>query len=191
MLTLGFALMSVAGYIAAGFHAVDFDWTEFFLPGVFLGIGWALTLASISAVSISAVPRHLAGMGSATTNLLRDLGFALGPVIGGAIAFGTANNDLVPGLAALHLPPAAAGPVAGIAKAGGAVAVNSVPTLPVAVHNAALSALGSGFQLAFLVGAIATTVAAVITLVGLIGAKTRHLSDEELIAPAPVTAESV
>jgi MFS family permease len=191
ILTLGFALISVGGFITSGFGAEDFHWTKFFLPAAFIGVGWALTIASISAVSISSVPRQLAGMGSATTNLLRDLGFALGPVIGGAIAFGKANSALVPGLAALHLPPQAAGPVAGIARAGGAVALNSVPALPAAVHDVALSALGAGFHLAYLVAAVASAVAALVTLVGLIGAKSRHLSDEEPATEPHTLAEPV
>ncbi len=35
-------------------------------------------------MAINTVPRELAGMASATTTLLRDLGFALGPVLGPA-----------------------------------------------------------------------------------------------------------
>lgn len=169
LLSLGFALIAVGAFIAVGFDPHDFDWTKFFLPGAFIGIGWALTIASISEVSVNTVPKSLAGMGSATTNLVRDLGFALGPVIGSAIAFGTANSQLIPALGALNLPAEQAGPVLGIAQAGGAIAVNSVPTLPAGAHEVALTVLGSGFQLAFLIGAIAAAVAAVVTLIGLAG----------------------
>ena len=191
LLSLGFALIAVGGFITAGFDPHDFDWTKFFLPAAFIGIGWALTIASISEVSVNTVPKSLAGMGSATTNLVRDLGFALGPVVGSAIAFGTANSQLIPALGALDLTAEQAGPVLGIAQAGGAIAVNSVPTLPAAAHEVALTVLGIGFQLAFLIGAIAAAIAAVITLIGLVGLNKQGAVEEVIVEDHEPVADNV
>jgi hypothetical protein len=171
----------VGAYIAATYDVHDFNWVKFLVPCSFVGVGWALTVASISAVAINTVPLHFAGMGSATTNLLRDLGFTLGPVVGGSIALSVANSRLIPGLEALHLPASAAGPVLGIARQGGAVAINSIPTLPDAVHAVALTVLGSGFNIAYLVCAIAATVAALLTLFGLLGTASSQPHGDELV----------
>ncbi|MFC8391330.1 hypothetical protein [Streptomyces sp. CB02400] len=38
-----------------------------------------LTVSSVTVVALNSVPPHLAGMAGATTDMLRGLGFALGP----------------------------------------------------------------------------------------------------------------
>ena len=48
------------------------------------------------------------------------------------------------------------------------------PELPDAVHAVALTALGHGFNLAYLVCAVAALVAAVLTFVGLAGVRHHH-----------------
>ena len=161
------------------------------------GIGFALTVGSITAVAINAVPLRLAGMASATTNLLRDFGFALGPVLGGAIYNSIANARFNAGLSAaigtsiksgaIPIDPAAQGPflgtLEGIGHAGGAVAINSlavVPAqgggaalgpMPALVHDLAFSALSHAFNVTFLVAALCALASAGLTAVGLAGAK--------------------
>ena len=94
VLTAGFAFMAVSGFWLSTFSLGAPEafggtpWTAFIPPLLLLGIGFALTVGSVTAVAINTVPPQHIGMASATTNLLRDLGFALGPVIGSAIAFG-------------------------------------------------------------------------------------------------------
>jgi MFS family permease len=158
VLTAGFACIAAAAFWASRFDAHSFldahgaphdaDFARFIAPMVLNGIGFALTVGSITAVAINAVPLRLAGMASATTNLLRDFGFALGPVLGGAIYNSIANRRLHGGLdAALgkaahqgftvlgqpldsHVPTEAVmGALHGVAQGGGAVAVNSIPVL--------------------------------------------------------------
>jgi len=158
VLTAGFACIAAAAFWASRFDAHAFldahgaphdaDFVKFIAPMVLNGVGFALTVGSITAVAINAVPLRLAGMASATTNLLRDFGFALGPVIGGALYNSLANRRLNGGLGAAlakasqqgftvlgkpldpHVPAGAvAGALHGLAQGGGAVAVNSVPVL--------------------------------------------------------------
>ncbi|GAA1956195.1 MFS transporter [Nocardioides panacihumi] len=158
VLTCGFVCIGAAGLWASQFDAHSFldangaphdaDFVRFVPPMILNGIGFALTVGSITAVAINAVPLRLAGMASATTNLLRDFGFAMGPVLGGAIYNSIANSRLDDGLdAALgeaaqqgftvlgqpldpHVPTdAVMGAFHGIAQDGGALAVNSVPVL--------------------------------------------------------------
>lgn len=99
-----------------------------------LGCGFALTVGSIAAVSINTVPIRLAGMASATTNLLRDFGFALGPVLIGAVALSKANEWMLekvgPAIGASGLEPPYSDIAGGIAHEGGAMAINSMPVVP-------------------------------------------------------------
>ena len=185
-LTIGFLLMAAAGYIASGFDVQNMSWTRFVLPIALTGVGFALTIASVTAVAINTVPQHLAGMASATTNLLRDLGMALGPVLVGAIALGSARGAILAAVPGLGLPDALAGQVTAIAQQGGAVALNSIPDLPPAVHALALESLGHGFNLAFLVCAVAALVAAALTFFGLAGVRDHHSTPSAPVTLGPV-----
>jgi MFS family permease len=163
VLTVGFVLISAGAFLASRSDINDLAWATFILPSVLVGIGFAFTIGSITAVAINTVPLSYAGMASATTNMFRDLGFALGPVLGGAIGFSAAANRFVSSLSTSHLPPAVVGAAQHIPPLG---AVN-IPHFPAA--GLALTALGHGFSLAFVVAALAALAAAVITLVGLHG----------------------
>lgn len=180
-LTAGFTLMAVSGLICSRFDVQTSTWTDFIVPMLLLGVGFACTVASITAVAINTVPLRLAGMASATTNLLRDFGFALGPVLVTAVANTAANNKFHDGLGAVvagsGLDQAHARAVMGIGQQGGALALNSLavvpghPTVPMpaGVSRLALDSLGSGYNLGFVVCAGCAAVAALLTLVGLIG----------------------
>ncbi|WP_406141875.1 MFS transporter [Streptomyces sp. NBC_01089] len=173
LLTSGFVLMSVGCLLCTGLDATDPGLGAFVVPDLLIGVGFALCVSSVTAVALDSVPPQLAGMASATTNMLRDLGFALGPVVVGAVALSKAGSAFSSHLNSAHLP---AGPLAaarGIAADGGPIAVNSLPpgTPGSAAHNLALDALGSGFSNAFLVCGIAAAAAAALTAVGMIGVR--------------------
>ena len=198
-LTAGFAFMAVSGFWLSSFSLGTPEafggtaWTAFIPPLLLLGLGFALTVGSITAVAINTVePQHI-GMASATTNLLRDLGFALGPVIGSAIAFGIGASvfagpltgilggaglpaNAVAGLA--HVPPLGFlsgwdGVIAqfvGEAQASGASSqavdgmTQALASAQQQIQGAAGSSLGQGFQMVYLVAGIAATASAFLTL---------------------------
>ncbi|QAY59776.1 MFS transporter [Microbacterium protaetiae] len=199
VLSVGFALMAISGiwlstYTLGVPESVGGpSWTTFIPPLLCLGIGFALTVGSITAVAINTVDPGYVGMASATTNLLRDLGFALGPVVGSAIAFSIGAAlfgtpvlsvlnglglppDAVAGLA--HVPPLAwlsgwdgvIGQFSGQALAGGAPPatvdglVASLQGARAQLSGAAGTSLGSGFQTVYLVAGISAAVSAVLTL---------------------------
>ncbi|GAA5197846.1 MFS transporter [Arthrobacter gyeryongensis] len=199
VLTAGFALMAVSGFWLSTFALGTPEtfggtpWTAFILPLLVLGIGFALTVGSVTAVAINTVPARQIGMASATTNLLRDLGFALGPVIGSAIAFGIGATvfagplagilgaagmpaDAVTGLA--HVPPlgflsgwdGVVAQFSGQAAAGGAPAqavdgmVKALTAAKPRIQGVAGTSLGQGFQTVYLSAGIAATLSAVLTL---------------------------
>ncbi|MFI6704873.1 MFS transporter [Nonomuraea sp. NPDC050478] len=187
VLTAGFSLIAVSGVWCSTFDVHDMDWTRFIAPMLALGVGFALTVGSITAVAINTVPLRLAGMASATTNLLRDFGFALGPVLIAAFAVSRANSDMSAGfggaLGASGLQPPYTDIAGGIANGSGAMAINSMPVVPGAgpdmppvpmpesLRTLALESLGSAYSLAFLVAALCAAAAAALTLFGLFGPK--------------------
>jgi MFS family permease len=199
VLTAGFALMAVAGFWLSTFALGTPEafggtpWTAFIPPLLVLGIGFALTVGSVTAVAINTVPPQQIGMASATTNLLRDLGFALGPVVGSAIAFGIGATafagplggilsgaglpaEAVSGLS--NVPPLGFlsgwdGIIAqftGQATAGGAPAqavdgmIQGLNAARPQIQGAAGTSLGQGFQAVYLAAGIAASLSAVLTL---------------------------
>jgi MFS family permease len=171
LLTSGFALMAAGCLWCARLDVTDLGLGAFVLPALAIGVGFALTVSSLTAVALDSVPPRLAGMASATTNMLRDLGFALGPVVVGAVALSGAGSRFAAHLGAAGLSPADTAAAREIAAAGGPVAVNSLPpgAPGSAAHGVALEALGSGFGIAFLVCGVAAAAAAALTAVGMIG----------------------
>ncbi|MCG2622660.1 MFS transporter [Arthrobacter sp. I2-34] len=199
VLTAGFALMAVSGYWLSTFALGTPEafggtsWTAFIPPLLLLGLGFALTVGSITAVAINTVRPQDIGMASATTNLLRDLGFALGPVVGSAIAFSVGASVFAGPLAGIlggaglpanavaglsQVPPLGylsgwegiIGQFSGQALAGGAPGqavdgmVQALSSAQQQIQGAAGTALGQGFQIVFLVAGIAATVSAILTL---------------------------
>jgi MFS family permease len=188
LLTSGFALMAVGCLLCTRLDVTDTGLGRFVAPALLIGIGFALTISSVTAVALNSVPGHLAGMASATTNMLRDLGFALGPVVVGAVALSNAGSVFTRNLAGANLPAGQLAAAHEIAGAGGPIAVNSVPpgAPGSAAHGLALDALGSGFSTAFLVCGVAAAVAAVLTAFGMLGLHARPSAEDEVpAAPAP------
>ncbi|MGW0785027.1 MFS transporter [Streptomyces sp. NPDC002913] len=191
VLTSGFVLVAIGGFMCSRFDVRDMDWTQFIVPQLCVGVGFALTVGSITAVAINSVPIAYAGMASATTNLLRDLGFALGPVVVGAVALSSAGDAFMSALPGAGLPPEEVGAAMGIGQEAGPLAVNSLPpgTPGAAAQSLALDALGDALSLSFLVCAVAALAAAALTLFGLIGSggsQDLDTADEaHRAAPAP------
>ncbi|WP_075737858.1 MFS transporter [Streptomyces acidiscabies] len=175
-------------------------------PLTLAGVGSALAFASISAVAVNTLPNHLAGMASGVTSTFRDLGFALGPAIAGAVALSRAADEIArklagdPGLskayeafqASVAHAPAEQRPqleAAVHAVASGPLGANSVPatiTLPDGqvvpfnpLKDVAFDALSSSYSLAYVLGGVAALVAAALILVGARGGVGQtHLDDD-------------
>ncbi|MEP9393038.1 MFS transporter [Gordonia sp. VNK1] len=181
LLTVGFVSMAAGAFLASTNDVMSQSVSQFVLPCLLVGIGFAFTLSPMSAVAVNSVPREQTGTASAVTNLLRDLGFALGPVLVGAIALSTAGTQLMNGLQSSGLAPADMGPAMGIAQAGGPIALNSIPAgAPGSVaHPIALESLGSGFAHAYVVVGVAAVAAAILSFAGLRPGAIR----EEIVEP--------
>ncbi|MFC9953912.1 MFS transporter [Streptomyces prasinus] len=193
LLTTGFLLMAVGSFLCAQLDVTDTSLTPFVLPTLLIGIGFALGVSSITAVALNSVPGRLAGMASATTNMLRDLGFALGPVVVGAVALSHAGDAFSSKLAGAALPPDQLGAATEIGRAAGPIAVNSLPpdAPGSAAQSIALDALGSGYSLAYTVCAVAALVAAIVTVVGMAGVRAPQELDTERPARQPQAPTAV
>lgn len=188
LLTTGFTLMAIGCLLCTRLDINDPGLGAFVVPDLLIGIGFALCVSSVTAVALNSVAPHRAGMASATTNMLRDLGFALGPVLVSAIALSKAGSAFTVNLTGADIPLVDRGAARGIAADGGPIAVNSLPagTPGSAAHAIALDALGTGFTGAFLVCGVAAAVAAVLTAVGMIGIRPHRTDDHDPAGPADV-----
>lgn len=199
LLTVGFILIAVSGFWISTFNLGvpaqygGTPWTDFLAPLILLGVGFALTIGSITAVAINSVPEGQIGMASATTSLMRDLGFTLGPVVGSAVAFGIGATAFAVPLAGLlqgaglpaeavaglsNVPPLAwlsgwdgvVGQFAGQMAASGAPqaavdgAVAALNEAQPAVMGAAGSSLGGGFSVVYFTAGVAALVSAALTI---------------------------
>lgn len=164
ILTAGLLLMSAGGFLGFQFDVAARGMGQFLLPALLTGLGFAFSLSTVTSVAINSVPPTQAGMASATTNLLRDLGFALGPVVIVAVAMSAASQKLAVALSSSALPPGQLEPARSIFEAGGPLALNSVAIDAPGGQAAALAleSLGTGFNAGFLVCAISALAMAVL-----------------------------
>ncbi|WP_034488400.1 MFS transporter [Actinomadura oligospora] len=80
----GLALIGVGGF-AQAFLTADAGWTDL-VPGlVVTGIGAGLALPNVTAAAVGAVPAERGGMASGAVGALRQLGYALGVAVLGAV----------------------------------------------------------------------------------------------------------
>ncbi|WP_329311949.1 MFS transporter [Streptomyces sp. NBC_01262] len=167
----GLALMGIGDFIAATLPVGDRALTSLILPLALVGVGFALTVSSITVTAVNTVPVHYAGMASASTSLLRDFGFTLGPAVIGAIALSRAASEFTAKLASSDLAAQSKAAAAQVAAEGGPLAVNSVPAAspPGAASPFALEALGHGYSIGFVVCGVAAMVSCLLALVALRG----------------------
>ncbi|WP_063739368.1 MFS transporter [Streptomyces iakyrus] len=206
VLFVAMLLVGAGGLWFAGVPASERGLGAIVVPLVFVGVGSALAIASISAVAVNTLPNRLAGMASGVTSMFRDLGFALAPAIVGAVALGHAAKEIARELAGdtglrnayeAFQASAANAPAdqkpqleaAVHAVESGPLGANSVPaTIPLPdgqvmpfnpLKDVAFDALSSSYSIAYTLGGTAALVAAALTLVGARGGiGATHLDDD-------------
>jgi MFS family permease len=163
VLGLGFTLMAVGDLWAGQLPIDDATLTSIILPMGLVGAGFAFAVSAVTAAVVETVPHSLAGMASATTSMLRDFGFTLGPAVIGAIATAKATGLLSSGLASANLSAADSGQAHGILSGGGPIAVLHADA-NTTVKGIAHSALGTAYGLGFTVAGLAALVCAVVAV---------------------------
>jgi len=216
MLGGGFLLQAVGAAWAATVSIDHVSVGAILPPLAVVGIGFGFSVASVTAVAVNTVRIQFAGMASATTSLLRDFGFALGPTV--VIAIGTSraagkisdavarSQTLQHQLATFYHSVATAPPAAKAAAAAAVGAVKSGPLGAVAVpatthvnghtvplnplHDTAFHALGSAYQLVFAICAVCALVAAVLVL-AVLRADAHHDADELALVESGQTIDDL
>jgi MFS family permease len=205
----GCVLIGAGALWLAAVPATNLSLAPVIVPFILVGAGFALAVTSVTAVTVNTVPNHLEGMASATTNMLRDFGFTLGPAIIGAVALSQAaariaanmasSASLRSALAAFNAAPAhvPAAQRASVAAAVGAVhsgplGANAVPAaVPGAggkmvpfnpLKDVAFQALSHAYSIGYVVAGIAALAAAALTLVAVRGTAHETLLDPETLS---------
>ena len=187
----GFLLIAVGDFWSSAVPVSNMSIAPMVAPLALVGIGFAFAVSSVTAVAVNTVRLPLAGMASATTSLLRDLGFTMGPAIVGAIALSRAASTIHDQIAAspqlqkavngfynsvASAPPAQQKELAGAVAAvkSGPLGANAVPataTLPNGhtvplnpLKDTAFHALGSGYSFGYVVCGAAAAVSALLVL---------------------------
>ncbi|WP_329457445.1 MFS transporter [Streptomyces sp. NBC_01497] len=193
VLSGGFALMAAGDYLAATLPVGDTALPSLIVPLGLVGVGFSFAVSSITATAVNTVPVHLAGMASATTSLLRDFGFTLGPAVIGAVALGRAGTAFSAALAGSSLPGSVKTAAGQVAAEGGPLAVNSVPPASPPGHAAALAvqALGHGYAIGFSVCGSAALLSCLLTVLALRGGHPGEsvATADETLPPRPATAQ--
>ncbi|HEX3790472.1 MAG TPA: MFS transporter [Pseudonocardiaceae bacterium] len=190
LLSVGLLLMAAGDFIAASIDVHNQALSALILPLALVGIGFALTVSSITATAVNTVPNHFAGMASASTSLLRDFGFTLGPAIIGAVALSRAASVFSGNLATSSLSDQVKGAAAAVAQEGGPLAVNSVPpsSPPGGAASIAVDALGNGYAIGYIVCGAAAFVSCLLAVLALRGSRTDTLVTEASLAEDPEAA---
>ncbi|KPI12543.1 major facilitator superfamily MFS_1 [Actinobacteria bacterium OK074] len=192
LLSAGLALIAAGDFLAAGLDVDDRALTSLILPLGLVGLGFAVTVSSITATAVNTVPVHLAGMASAATNLLRDFGFTLGPAVIGAVALSRAASQVTGDLAqAPALSEESRAAAHEVLAEGGPLALNSVPAAspPGAARDLALAALGHGYSIGFVVCGCAALFSALLVALALRGRTAVAEEAEEWAADGDRAAE--
>jgi MFS family permease len=159
-----------------------------------IGIGVGLVMSPITTAVMSTVPVARAGMASATSNTMRQVGGVFGIAVLGAIVTSGFSSALATSFKALNLPSAIADKVAQMAQEGqGPSAIPQVPGLDVAAIEAAIkNSFTSGLHKAVWVAGLILLAGAVVSAVMIRGTSpkaqmARYAAAE---AAAPDTADA-
>jgi MFS family permease len=178
----GFLLMGIGDLLMGALSINDTALPTLIVPLGLVGIGFAFAVSAVTAAAVETVPHNLAGMASATTSMLRDLGFTLGPAVVGAIAAARAASNWTSGLASSGATAPATAEANGILSKGGLAAVlHADPDKT--VSGVAYHALGNAYGLGFTVCGIAALACCLVTVLLLRGSATASVT-----APEPAHA---
>ena len=178
----GFLLMAVGQLLASDLAITQTSLPSLILPMGLVGVGFSFAVSSVTATVVNTVPSRLAGMAAATTSMVRDFGFAMGPALIGAIALSKAATKFHAALA----NDSSLSSIKAAAEGAGPIVTNSVPpSVPFSkAAPLAVKALDHGYSLGFLICGIAALVCCAVT-VALLGGK-----EEQEAEIAMIEAES-
>jgi EmrB/QacA subfamily drug resistance transporter len=150
-----------------------------------IGVGTGLVMSPITTAVMSTVPTARAGMASATSNTMRQVGGVFGIAVLGSIVTSRFTSALAAAFTSLDLPPSIAGQVAKMAQEGrgGARTMPSLPGLDVAaIETAIKDSFTAGLHRAVLVAGIVLLAGAIVGAIMI-----RHTSPQAQLARRAAT----
>jgi EmrB/QacA subfamily drug resistance transporter len=144
-----------------------------------LGTGTGLVMSPITTAVMSTIPVARAGMASATSNTMRQVGGVFGVAVLGSIVTGRFASALAVAFDRLGLPPAIAGEVAKMAQEGrGGGSMPSLPGVDMrALETAIKDSFTTGMHQAMLVAGIVLLAGAILGAIMI-----RHTSPDAQLA---------
>ncbi len=170
-LLAGGGMFAVEANLNASVGTADLVW-----PLAVVGLGFGMTLTTMTTVVLNIVPARRSGMAASTVNTFREMGGVFGVAILGAIVNGQLTGHLAAKLAALGLPANFQSLAIYAVTHGGNLPANAHisagailqhPELVAQTQNAAYAAFANGLNIALdIAGAIllATAIVAYLTL---------------------------
>ncbi|MBC7292671.1 MAG: MFS transporter [Thermoleophilia bacterium] len=162
-ITVGMILLGTAILLFTTVQSTS-TYSSFWWMLVIMGLGNGLVMSPITTAVMSTVPARRAGMASATSNTMRQVGGVFGIAVLGAVVTSRFSAQLTQALAKLKLPPAVADSIATVAHRGQeSVSLPSLPGLDVSqIRQAIFDSFTSGLHLGlWICGAVVLLGAAV------------------------------
>ena len=116
-ITLGLLMTGVGLLFLTGIQP-DTSYSSFWYWLLLMGLGVGCIMAPMTSAIMGTVPPARAGMASATSNTMRQVGGVFGIAVLGNIVTHVFKSDLTTALAAFHLPPAMAARITAMAGQG-------------------------------------------------------------------------
>jgi EmrB/QacA subfamily drug resistance transporter len=189
-ISVGLALVGAGALLQAHLSAGS-DWTAI-APGLtVIGLGVGLVAPTLASAALASVPMQRSGMAAGAVNTMRQLGFALGIAVLGAITRAEVSSKLASeGIAASG--DVAEGAVGGQTQAMLAAAGKGRAALDAAVKAAFASGLDSALLTAGAIGLVGAAISAVLlrTSVDPTAEEDERSIDPHLSPPAPSTPSS-
>jgi EmrB/QacA subfamily drug resistance transporter len=162
-ITIGMVIVS-GGILAFSTVQATTPYSHYWWMLALTGIGTGLVMSPITTAVMSTVPVARAGMASATSNTMRQVGGVFGIAVLGSIVTTRFSSALANAFDALNLPPSVAGRIAETAQQGGsAAALPSMPGIDVtAIETAIKDSFMAGLHWAVWVAGLVLLVGAVV-----------------------------
>ncbi len=161
----------------------DTGYHSFWYWLLLMGIGCGLIMSPMTTAIMGTVPAARAGMASATSNTMRQVGSVFGVAVLGNLLWRPVTDHVLLMLHALRLPAAMTGAVAAAVKAGGDAALSKMPAaVRQPVHVAFQAGFTSGLHRTLWVSSVMLFVAAPIAFVTIRGTAPHHVAAREEVA---------
>jgi EmrB/QacA subfamily drug resistance transporter len=153
-----------------------------------MGVGNGLIMSPMTTAIMGTVPAPRAGMASATSNTMRQVGSVFGIAVLGNLVTRPITDQTLAALRALHLPPAFTSGIMTAVKEGRDLAPGKLPpgvdgaALGHVVKSASAAGFTSGMHIALWVSGIMLLVGAPIALATIRGTAPHHVAAREAAA---------